>query len=75
MQAEDRVRIEHVLDAVEAALTFVEGHERADLETDVMLRFTVVRVPSRSSARPLQASAPKALRKRAPCPECCPTGR
>ena len=43
MQAKDRVRIEHMIDAAQTALTFIEGRERADLETDVMLRFAVVR--------------------------------
>lgn len=43
MQAKDRVRIKHMVDAAETALTFVESRERADLETDMMLRFAVVR--------------------------------
>ena len=43
MQNKDRVRIEHLVDAAETALGFVKGRERVDLETDVMLRFAVVR--------------------------------
>ena len=42
MQAKDHVRIEHMVDAAQTALAFVEGRERTDLETDVMLRFAVV---------------------------------
>ena len=43
MQVKDIVRIGHMVDAAETALTFIEGRRRADLETDTMLRFAVVR--------------------------------
>ena len=43
MRAEDQVRIEHMVDACEAAIQFVSGRVRADLDADQMLLFAVVR--------------------------------
>lgn len=43
MQNKDRVRVEHMIDAAETALSFVAGRQQADLDSDVMLRFAVVR--------------------------------
>lgn len=43
MQPEDRVRILHMIEATEAALGFVAGRQRADLDDDTMLRFALVR--------------------------------
>ena len=43
MQRKDRVRLEDMLDNAEKALGFVNGRKRDDLETDVMLRYAVVR--------------------------------
>ena len=43
MQAEDAVRIRHMLDATEDALEFVSTRNRADLEKDKMLQFALVR--------------------------------
>ena len=37
------MRVEHMVDAAETALRFVAGRGRADLDSDVMLRFAVVR--------------------------------
>ncbi len=43
MQPEDRVRILHMIEAAETALEFVSGRQRADLDSDPMLRFALVR--------------------------------
>ena len=40
---EDRVRIRHMLDAAEEVIGFISGRERADLDSDRMLLFAVVR--------------------------------
>lgn len=39
----DRWRLEHIADALNSALQFVQGHQRADLDTDQMLVFALVR--------------------------------
>lgn len=43
MQAEDRVRVQHMVDAARTAQRFIAGRTRADLDSDEMLRFAVVR--------------------------------
>lgn len=43
MLDEDRVRIRHILDAAEEVIGFTSGRERADLDSDRMLLFAVVR--------------------------------
>jgi uncharacterized protein with HEPN domain len=43
MQREDRVRLEHMVEAAEAATRFAARRERADLDSDEMLRFALVR--------------------------------
>lgn len=43
MQAEDRIRLTHMIEAAEAAQRFTAGRQRADLDTDQMLLFAVVR--------------------------------
>jgi uncharacterized protein with HEPN domain len=43
MSRDDDVRIRHMIDAIEAALRFAKGRERADLDTDEMLLFALVR--------------------------------
>jgi uncharacterized protein with HEPN domain len=43
MQPDDRVRLLHMLAAAEAAIGFVAGRSRADLDSDRMLMFAVVR--------------------------------
>ena len=43
MQAEDAVRVRHMIDAVEDAMEFVSTRSRADLEKDKMLQFALVR--------------------------------
>jgi uncharacterized protein with HEPN domain len=39
---DDRVRLAHIEEAIVAAMTFVEGRRRDDLEADLMLRFALV---------------------------------
>ena len=43
MRSEDRVRLRHMIQACEAAMSFVAGRERADLDGDLMLTFALVR--------------------------------
>lgn len=43
MQRDDRVRILHMIEATEAALGFVVGRQRTDLDHDTMLLFALVR--------------------------------
>ena len=43
MRAEDRIRLLHMLEAAEAAIGFVAGRSREDLDSDRMLMFAVVR--------------------------------
>ncbi len=44
MQRDDRIRPRHMIEAAEDALRFVDGRARADLDSDRMLLFAVVRV-------------------------------
>lgn len=43
MRKDDRVRLQHMLDAANEALTFVQGKARADLDNDRMLVLSLVR--------------------------------
>jgi len=43
MRDEDRVRLQHMIEAAEAAIQFAAGRERSDLETDRMLLFAIIR--------------------------------
>jgi uncharacterized protein with HEPN domain len=43
MKRHDRVRLQHMADAMAAAMRFVEGRNRSDLESDEMLLFALVR--------------------------------
>lgn len=43
MQDEDRIRIGHMIEAAEDVLGFAAGRTRADLDTDRMLLFALVR--------------------------------
>jgi len=40
---EDRIRLQHMLDAAQSALRFVKERRREDLEADEMLTFALVR--------------------------------
>jgi uncharacterized protein with HEPN domain len=42
MTQDDRVRVQHMMQACELAAGFVEGRSRADLDADLMLRFALV---------------------------------
>lgn len=43
MHVDDTTRLQHVRDAAAAALRFIKGRERGDLDEDEMLMFSVVR--------------------------------
>lgn len=43
MHADDRVRIMHMIEAAEAAQQFISGRQRSDIDSDLMLRFALVR--------------------------------
>ena len=43
MPPEDRIRLLHMIEATETALKFVTGRQRADLNSDQMLLFALVR--------------------------------
>ncbi len=43
MNPHDRVRLRHIVDALNAAMRFVDGRKRSDLDTDEMLLFALVR--------------------------------
>lgn len=43
MRAEDRIRLLHMTEAAQTALKFVAGKQKADLQSDQMLLFAVVR--------------------------------
>lgn len=43
MRAEDRVRIQHMMEATESVARFLAGRQRQDLEQDEMLRFALTR--------------------------------
>lgn len=43
MQPEDHVRMLHMVEAAEAALSFIAGHQRTDLDHDTMVLFAPLR--------------------------------
>jgi uncharacterized protein with HEPN domain len=43
MRPDDAIRIRHIIEAAEAAQSFVDGRRRGDLDADLMLRFALVR--------------------------------
>jgi uncharacterized protein with HEPN domain len=43
MRADDRVRLVHMIEAAESARSFASGRTRADLDTDQLLLFGIVR--------------------------------
>jgi uncharacterized protein with HEPN domain len=43
MNPRDRVRLQHLADALNSAICFARGRERADLDADEMLLFALVR--------------------------------
>ena len=61
MNPRDRVRLQHLADALNSAIRFARGRERDDLDTDEMLLFALVRAieiageaASQVTARPAQ---------------------
>jgi uncharacterized protein with HEPN domain len=43
MQKDDRIRLQHMLDAANEALTFIRSRIRADLDNDRMLVLSLIR--------------------------------
>jgi len=43
MRPDDRIRVLHMIEAIESAVAFVSGREAEDLQTDRMLLFALVR--------------------------------
>ncbi len=43
MNEADRIRLQHMLEAADAAQTFAAGRKRADLDTDQQLAFALVK--------------------------------
>lgn len=43
MRSDDRIRVQHMIDAAEEAQRFLAGRSRADLDTDRILQFARVR--------------------------------
>jgi uncharacterized protein with HEPN domain len=43
MRDEDRVRLQHMIEAAESAMEFVTGRQRPELDTNQMLLFAVIR--------------------------------
>ena len=43
MSPHDRIRLQHMCDAIDAAQRFIGGRRRADLDADEMLLFALVR--------------------------------
>jgi uncharacterized protein with HEPN domain len=43
MNAQDKIRLYHMLEAVQAAISFADGETRESLETDLKLRFALIR--------------------------------
>jgi hypothetical protein len=41
MNPHDRVRLQHIADALNAAMRFIEGRGRSDLDSDEMLLFAL----------------------------------
>jgi uncharacterized protein with HEPN domain len=58
MNASDRWRLGHIAEALEAALDFVRGRGRADLDSDQMLVFALVRAIEIAGEAASQVSAP-----------------
>ena len=43
MSPDDLIRVRHIVDALDAAFSFVQGRQRADLDSDQMLLFALMR--------------------------------
>ena len=43
MRADDRVRLQHMIEAADSAVQFIAGRQRADLDADRMLLFALAR--------------------------------
>lgn len=43
MRPDDQTRVQHMLDATRSVARFIAGRQKADLESDEMLRFALLR--------------------------------
>lgn len=50
MQRDDRIRLQHVAEALDAAIGFAQGRQRSDLETDRMLLFALIHAVQNGSS-------------------------
>ena len=64
IRADDRVRLQHMIDAAEAAISFAQEKQRADLDRDQMLLFALLRAIEVLG----EASSKIAIRTRAQAP-------
>lgn len=62
--SEDRVRLQHMLDAAQQTLAFMEGRSREDLDDDMMLMLAVVRLieiigeAAQNTSKEIQSASP-----------------
>ncbi len=67
-EREDRVRLQHMLDASRQAIAFVQGRRRNDLDTDLQLTLALTRlveiVPRSARARVLRRRSRPTLANR-----------
>jgi uncharacterized protein with HEPN domain len=64
MNPRDRVRLQHLADALNSAIRFARGRERGDLDTDEMLLFALVRAIEIAGEAASQVTAAPPLAKR-----------
>ncbi|MFM9900590.1 MAG: DUF86 domain-containing protein [Polaromonas sp.] len=58
MRNEDAVRIRHMRDAAQSAITFMQGHSLAELSDNLMLQFAVMKAVKILGEASTQISAP-----------------
>jgi uncharacterized protein with HEPN domain len=51
MREDDRIRIQHMIEAATEVARFISGRERPDLDSDHMLLFAVVRASATAASR------------------------
>src|SRR5882724_12814835 len=57
MNPRDRIRLQHLADALNSAIRFARGRERGDLDSDEMLLFALVRAVEIAGEAASQATA------------------
>jgi uncharacterized protein with HEPN domain len=66
MNPRDRVRLQHLADALNSAIRFAQGRQRSDLNSDEMLLFALVRAIEIAGEAASQVTA----ETRAQLPDC-----